>query len=237
VAFAAADIRGNGSGCIIWTDNLIDLRYVDGGQLLYLRLPKSELGMRTSTITLYILVHLHRDAILLSFQDFNIEVYSTLPLSQIFVCFDIGCRTRGTLTRAIGNRETLVASYYCSGIRHGFYSRTGLTICYRGVGLVEHMGHYIFFFLRNIWDIICMTWVPQPLIPSLFFPYVLIKFMQIEVQTTPSCLMKRAFCQLGPAAQHNWATAVAQATQTPPFIDPATVKRATRHFSRKKYDW
>jgi hypothetical protein len=44
VAFAAADIRGNGSGCIIWTDNLIDLRYVDGGQLLYLRLPKSELG-------------------------------------------------------------------------------------------------------------------------------------------------------------------------------------------------
>lgn len=89
----------------------------------------------------------------------------------------------------------------------------------------------------NIWDIICMTWVPQPLIPSLFFPYVLIKFMQIEVQTTPSCLMKRAFCQLGPAAQHNWATAVAQATQTPPFIDPATVKRATRHFSRKKYDW
>jgi len=144
VAFAAADIRGNGSGCIIWTDNLIDLRYVDGGQLLYLRLPKSELGMRTSTITLYILVHLHRDAILLSFQDFNIEVYSTLPLSQIFVCFDIGCRTRGTLTRAIGNRKTLVASYYCSGIRHGFYSRTGLTICYRGVGLVEHMGHYMF---------------------------------------------------------------------------------------------
>ncbi|CAD6259468.1 unnamed protein product [Miscanthus lutarioriparius] len=39
VAYAAADIRGggDGTGCLMWARNLIDLRYVDGGQTLYLR--------------------------------------------------------------------------------------------------------------------------------------------------------------------------------------------------------
>jgi hypothetical protein len=56
VAYAAADIGGggSGSGCVIWADSLMDLRYVDGGQDLYLRLPRSELGMRTYTILLAI---------------------------------------------------------------------------------------------------------------------------------------------------------------------------------------
>jgi hypothetical protein len=47
VAYAPVDIRGGGagSGCIIWTKGLVDLRYVDGGQDLYLRSAKSELGM------------------------------------------------------------------------------------------------------------------------------------------------------------------------------------------------
>ncbi|XP_025880773.1 receptor-like serine/threonine-protein kinase SD1-8 isoform X2 [Oryza sativa Japonica Group] len=40
VAYAAADI--NGGGCVIWTDDIVDLRYVDRGQDLYLRLAKSE---------------------------------------------------------------------------------------------------------------------------------------------------------------------------------------------------
>ena len=45
VAYAAADIRGGDvrSGCAMWTDEIIDLRYVDHGQDLYLRLAKSEL--------------------------------------------------------------------------------------------------------------------------------------------------------------------------------------------------
>ncbi|CAN6269411.1 unnamed protein product [Urochloa humidicola] len=45
LAYAAADIRGGGvpSGCVMWTDNIMDLRYVDHGQDLYLRLAKSEL--------------------------------------------------------------------------------------------------------------------------------------------------------------------------------------------------
>jgi len=45
VACAAADIRGGDvrSGCAMWTDEIIDLRYVDHGQDLYLRLAKSEL--------------------------------------------------------------------------------------------------------------------------------------------------------------------------------------------------
>uniref|UniRef100_A0A0E0DIU3 Receptor-like serine/threonine-protein kinase n=1 Tax=Oryza meridionalis TaxID=40149 RepID=A0A0E0DIU3_9ORYZ len=40
VAYAAADI--NGGGCVIWTDDIVDLRYVDRGQDLYLRLAKAE---------------------------------------------------------------------------------------------------------------------------------------------------------------------------------------------------
>ncbi|PUZ49089.1 hypothetical protein GQ55_7G297600 [Panicum hallii var. hallii] len=46
VAYAAADIRGGGgagSGCIIWTHDVVNIRYVDKGQDLYLRLAKSEL--------------------------------------------------------------------------------------------------------------------------------------------------------------------------------------------------
>ncbi|KAL6651463.1 hypothetical protein ACP70R_010388 [Stipagrostis hirtigluma subsp. patula] len=44
LAYAAADIRGGDvrSGCVMWTD-IMDLRYVDPGQDLYLRLAKSEL--------------------------------------------------------------------------------------------------------------------------------------------------------------------------------------------------
>ncbi|TVU32342.1 hypothetical protein EJB05_24067, partial [Eragrostis curvula] len=44
VAYTAADIRGGGSGCVMWTTDIVDVRYVDKGQDLYLRLAKSELA-------------------------------------------------------------------------------------------------------------------------------------------------------------------------------------------------
>ncbi|CAL5070235.1 unnamed protein product [Urochloa decumbens] len=46
VAYAAADIRGGGSGCVMWKDYIIDVRYVDKGQDLYVRLAKSELATK-----------------------------------------------------------------------------------------------------------------------------------------------------------------------------------------------
>nr|XP_034579744.1 receptor-like serine/threonine-protein kinase SD1-8 isoform X2 [Setaria viridis] len=44
-AYAAADIRGGGSGCIQWFGDLVDTRFVDSGQDLYVRLAKSELAV------------------------------------------------------------------------------------------------------------------------------------------------------------------------------------------------
>ncbi|CAN6269408.1 unnamed protein product [Urochloa humidicola] len=45
VAYSAADIRGggDGNGCVMWMDGIIDVRYVEKGQDLYVRLAKSEL--------------------------------------------------------------------------------------------------------------------------------------------------------------------------------------------------
>ncbi|KAJ1272977.1 hypothetical protein BS78_06G244700 [Paspalum vaginatum] len=53
LAYAAADIRGGGggTGCVTWTDDVVDLRYVERGQDMYLRLAKSELDSpRTPTM-------------------------------------------------------------------------------------------------------------------------------------------------------------------------------------------
>jgi hypothetical protein len=41
VAYAPADIRG-GSGCVMWKDTIVDVRYIDNGQDLFLRMAKSE---------------------------------------------------------------------------------------------------------------------------------------------------------------------------------------------------
>ncbi|PON81451.1 S-locus glycoprotein, partial [Trema orientale] len=45
MAYSNTDIRGQGSGCAIWFDHLIDIRQIagDGGQDLYIRMPDSEL--------------------------------------------------------------------------------------------------------------------------------------------------------------------------------------------------
>ncbi|XP_072969351.1 receptor-like serine/threonine-protein kinase SD1-8 isoform X2 [Typha angustifolia] len=48
VAYAATDIRGGGSGCIVWTGELIDIRFIDGGQDLYVKVAKSDLGTTAS---------------------------------------------------------------------------------------------------------------------------------------------------------------------------------------------
>jgi hypothetical protein len=45
-AYASLDVRGGGSGCVLWFGSLIDIReFSDGGQDLYLRMAFSELGI------------------------------------------------------------------------------------------------------------------------------------------------------------------------------------------------
>jgi hypothetical protein len=43
-AYANLDSRGEGSGCLVWFGNLVDIIVLDGGQDLYVRMPASELG-------------------------------------------------------------------------------------------------------------------------------------------------------------------------------------------------
>jgi S-locus glycoprotein domain/D-mannose binding lectin/PAN-like domain len=45
VAYSGADIRNGGSGCIIWVNELIDTRFIDGGQDLYIRVARSDIGI------------------------------------------------------------------------------------------------------------------------------------------------------------------------------------------------
>jgi hypothetical protein len=48
-AYANSDVRGGGSGCILWFRDLIDIReFSDGGQDLYIRVAASELGIHPS---------------------------------------------------------------------------------------------------------------------------------------------------------------------------------------------
>ncbi|OEL33794.1 G-type lectin S-receptor-like serine/threonine-protein kinase RKS1 [Dichanthelium oligosanthes] len=57
VAYAAADIRGggSGSGCIMWKNDIVDVRYVDNGQDLYVRLANSELVEKKRNVVLIFL--------------------------------------------------------------------------------------------------------------------------------------------------------------------------------------
>ena len=48
-AYANSDIRGGGSGCLLWFGDLIDIReFHETGQVLYVRMAASELGMNSS---------------------------------------------------------------------------------------------------------------------------------------------------------------------------------------------
>ncbi|XP_022716020.1 receptor-like serine/threonine-protein kinase SD1-8 [Durio zibethinus] len=54
-AYSNSDIRNGGTGCVIWTADLIDLRqYTDGGQDLFVRLAASDLENGGNTTTLII---------------------------------------------------------------------------------------------------------------------------------------------------------------------------------------
>ncbi|KAK1583302.1 hypothetical protein Q3G72_022603 [Acer saccharum] len=43
-AYATLDIREGGSGCLLWFNDLIDIKYIEGCQDLYVRVAASELG-------------------------------------------------------------------------------------------------------------------------------------------------------------------------------------------------
>ncbi|OEL25081.1 Receptor-like serine/threonine-protein kinase SD1-8 [Dichanthelium oligosanthes] len=84
--YAAADIQGggDGSGCVMWADDIVDVRYIDKGQDLYVRLAKSELVTTKSRNVVKILLTV---------------VACLLSLTGIFLVW-IWCKLRGTRTRA-----------------------------------------------------------------------------------------------------------------------------------------
>ncbi|GMN67211.1 hypothetical protein TIFTF001_036266 [Ficus carica] len=51
MAYTNSDIRGQGSGCVIWFGDLIDIRqFSDAGQVLFIRMSRSELGKTNNKI-------------------------------------------------------------------------------------------------------------------------------------------------------------------------------------------
>lgn len=57
IAYANSDIRGRGSGCAMWLGDLIDMRqYPDAGQVLYVRMPASEIGKSKSKVWIVLIV-------------------------------------------------------------------------------------------------------------------------------------------------------------------------------------
>ncbi|XP_078166610.1 receptor-like serine/threonine-protein kinase SD1-8 isoform X2 [Carex rostrata] len=45
LAYSPSDIRGKGSGCVMWNTELVDIKYVNGGlDILHVKVSKSELG-------------------------------------------------------------------------------------------------------------------------------------------------------------------------------------------------
>ncbi|CAL5435417.1 unnamed protein product [Camellia sinensis] len=44
MAYANLDVRGEGSGCLLWFDELVDIRVIKNGQDLYVRMDASEFG-------------------------------------------------------------------------------------------------------------------------------------------------------------------------------------------------
>ncbi|KAJ4792255.1 Serine/threonine-protein kinase [Rhynchospora pubera] len=44
LAYSGADIRNGGSGCIMWADDLIDTRFIDGGQDIYIKVAQPDIA-------------------------------------------------------------------------------------------------------------------------------------------------------------------------------------------------
>ncbi|KAK3133351.1 hypothetical protein QOZ80_6AG0535420 [Eleusine coracana subsp. coracana] len=89
VAYAPADIQGDGSGCVMWKDNVVDVRYIANGQDLYVRLAKSESGNKNVVkIALLVLA--------------SVLVLAAAGICLVWVCKRRGKRrSRDSLTKAI----------------------------------------------------------------------------------------------------------------------------------------
>ena len=75
MAYTNSDIRGEGSGCVMWFGDLIDIRqFENDGQDLYIRMDYSELGI-------------HKDLMYLNqlLQNFIIQVHTYTDIVCIFI--------------------------------------------------------------------------------------------------------------------------------------------------------
>ncbi|TVU03981.1 hypothetical protein EJB05_50462 [Eragrostis curvula] len=94
VAYAPADIRGDGggSGCVMWKDNIVDVRYVENGQDLYAKLAKSDSDTRKWTTVAKIMLPVLA----------SVLVLTTAGVFLVWVCRLRGKRrSKDILTKAI----------------------------------------------------------------------------------------------------------------------------------------
>ncbi|EEE61756.1 hypothetical protein OsJ_16295 [Oryza sativa Japonica Group] len=79
VAYAAADISGR--GCVMWIGDMVDVRYVDKGQDLHVRLAKSELVNNKKRTVVKIMLPLTAACLLLLMSIFLVWLYKCRVLS------------------------------------------------------------------------------------------------------------------------------------------------------------
>ncbi|XP_078175423.1 receptor-like serine/threonine-protein kinase SD1-8 [Carex rostrata] len=87
VAYSGTDISNGGSGCIMWVNELVDTRFIDGGQDLYIKVALSDLdaGTKNSKTHLAIIISVVVAAFAATLFTLGVYIWKKKPTDKIKV--------------------------------------------------------------------------------------------------------------------------------------------------------